>query len=130
MPFNKAIISHFWTKWNEVEIWRSCSRIPAEENKDEETPNKQGGTNDGGKKKLEQSLKAMLIDFKQEISKQIGELRQDFETFSMELKQVRMGMNQIRTGLGEAISNIQEAEQRIHELEEREVSANETKETK
>lgn len=77
-------------------------------------------------KKLEQSLKAMLTDFKEEISKQIAELRQDFGTFSNELKQVRADVTEIRTGLEEANGDIKEAEQRIHELEERETRANET----
>ena len=77
-------------------------------------------------KKLEQSLKAMLTEFKEEISKQIGELRQDFGTFSAELTQVRADVTQIRSGLKEANNDIKEAEQRIDELEERETGANET----
>lgn len=47
---------------------------------------------------LEQSLKTMLMDFKEGISQQIGELRSEFE-------QIRNDVKEIRSDLGEALSN-------------------------
>lgn len=74
---------------------------------------------------LERNLKEMLTGFKEEISKQIGELRQDFEKFSTEISEIRGDVSNIRTEVGAVKENIQDAEQRIHQLEERETDLHE-----
>lgn len=73
---------------------------------------------------LEQSLKEMLTGFKDAITREIGELKQDFEKFSTEMKQIRVDINNFRSEVREVKDNLQEAEQRIHQLEEREVFTN------
>lgn len=75
---------------------------------------------------LKQSIKIMLTEFKEDISKQIGELRSDFESFLTEVKQIWTDVKEIRSNFGEVTNNIKEVEQRIHQLEEREVATNST----
>lgn len=69
---------------------------------------------------MERSLKSMLIDFKDDISKQIGGLRTDVVKMMTEMIQMREELKGIRSDLREAQDNVKEAEQRINKLEERE----------
>lgn len=69
---------------------------------------------------LETSLRTMLTDFKDDLTKQIGEIHMDIAKISNETTQIRQELKEIRQSLGEAKNHIEEAEQRINQLEERE----------
>ena len=71
-----------------------------------------------------QELKGEIKGLKEDLTKQIGSLRTDFESFSTEIKQVQNDVKEVRAEMGNAVDRIKEAEERINQLEEREVNAN------
>ena len=93
--------------------------IPKNKTKKKHVTNKQMAEG-----RLETTLKAMLGELKEDITKQISGIRSDFEAFSSEIKQIKTDIKDVRNDLSEAANKIQTAEERVHELEEREVTTN------